>query len=244
MVINNKVVFIPIPKNASWSVEDTCINYGLDLKYPNTLWQNSIKFNTNNTKRHIHSTIDSLIDTFGTNFEYVCIVRDSTDRFISAWKFFIESMVFSVNSTLGEKLKNVGNNFIINFIKENYTEFCKVYNSLESRRLLLIKLVDELGISKEYPIDEGFIKRYNLHMSTFVSQYQWITNDKVNVRQFEFKKLTEFEEYISEQLNVEFKLTHRNKTELNYCAVTRTPELVEFVDKYIDGAVKRTKSII
>ena len=34
MVINNKVVFVPIPKNASWSVEDTCIEYGFDLKYP------------------------------------------------------------------------------------------------------------------------------------------------------------------------------------------------------------------
>jgi len=244
MVINDKVVFIPIPKNASWSMEHTCVEYGFDLKYPSKIWENYLKSEDASTQKHLHSTLSDLIERFGTNFEFICIIRDSTDRFISAWKYFIEAMVLSINDTLGEKIKNVGNDFVMDFIKQNHVEFCKAYNSLESRQSLLIKLVDELGISKEYQIDKGFVERYSVHIFSFVSQYQWITNDKVDVKRFNFNKLTDLEEYLSKKLDVEFKLIHKNKSELDYCAVTRTPDLVEFVDKYIDGAVKRTKSII
>ena len=244
MVINDKVVFIPIPKNASWSMEHTCVEYGFDLKYPSKIWENYLKSEDASTQKHLHSTLSDLIERFGTNFEFICIIRDSTDRFISAWKYFIEAMVLSINDTLGEKIKNVGNDFVMDFIKQNHLEFRKAYNSLESRQSLLIKLVDELGISKEYHIDKGFVERYSVHIFSFVSQYQWITNDKVDVKKFNFNKLTDLEEYLSKKLDVEFKLIHKNKSELDYCAVTRTPELVEFVDKYIDGAVKRTKSII
>jgi|LakMenE01Jun11ns_1017448.scaffolds.fasta_scaffold9927841_3 hypothetical protein len=244
MVIDDKVVFIPIPKNASWSMEHTCVEYEFDLKYPSKIWENQLKSDYKNTEKHLHSTINDLLERFGTNFEYIAIIRDSTDRFISAWKYFVEAMVNSINSTLGEKIKNVGNEFIINFIKENHLEFCNAYNSLESRKSLLIKLVDKLGISKEYPIDGGFIERYTVHIFSFVSQYQWITNDKVIVKQFDFNNLKELEDYMSNKFNVDFKLIYKNKTNLDYCAVTRTPELVEFVDRYIDGVVKRSKSII
>lgn len=244
MVINNKVAFIPIPKNASWSVEDTCINYGFDLKYPSTLWQNSIKFNTKNTQKHLHSTVESLIDTFGTNLEYVCIIRDSTDRFISAWKYFVSAMVNDVNKDLGEKIKNKDNVFVMNFITKNYSDFINVYNSFEIRKKLLTKLVTELGIADEYTITDSFLKRYAMHIFSLVSQYQWILNDRVKVKEFKFDKLNEFEKYMSEKLDVDFKLIHANHNKLDYCAVNKTPELIEFVNKYIDGMIKTTKSIL
>jgi glycerophosphoryl diester phosphodiesterase len=88
------------------------------------------------------------------------------------------------------------------------------------------------------------MERYTVHIFSFVSQYQWITNDKVIVKQFDFNNLKELEDYMSNKFNVDFKLIYKNKTNLDYCAVTRTPELVEFVDRYIDGVVKRSKSII
>lgn len=244
MIINDKVVFIPIPKNASWSVEDTCIQYGLDLKYPNKLWENSINLETKDPQKHMHTTINNIIDYFGVNFEFVCIVRNSTDRFISAWKYFVGAMVNEVNNELGEKIKNVGNDFLINFFKENYLTFHNVYNSLETRKTLLKKLVDELGISKEYQIDDEFLKRYSMHIFTFVSQYQWIQNDKVKVIEFNFDNMNEFEEYISKKFDINFKLIHRNQNKLDWCAVTKTPELIEFVEKYIDGALKKNKTII
>lgn len=244
MVINDKVAFVPIPKNASWSVEDTCIEYKLDLKYPSTLWENSIRFNSKNPEKHIHSTIDLLIDAYGTNLEYVCIIRDSTERFISAWKYFVSAMVKEMNEELGNSIKSRDNQFVMNFIKNNYTEFLNAYNSFETRKKILDKLVTELGISEKYTINEMFLKRYAIHIFSLISQYQWILNDKVTVKQFNLNKLDEFEIFMSEKLGFDFKLIHTNHNQLDYCAVTRTPELVEFVDKYIDGAVKRTKSII
>jgi hypothetical protein len=49
---------------------------------------------------------------------------------------------------------------------------------------------------------------------------------------------------MSKVLDVNFKLVHDNQTKLDYCSVTKTSELIEFVDKYIDGAIKQTKSIL
>jgi hypothetical protein len=244
MVINNKVVFIPIPKNASWSVEDTCIELGFDLKYPNILWENSIKHNTKKENRHIHTSVSALINSFGADYEYVCIIRNSTDRFISGWKYFIEAMTMIIDPVLGEKIKKRDNRFVMNFIKENYEEFCKVFTSSPVRRKLLIKLVDELEISKTQIIDEEFIRKYEMHIFSLISQHQWITNNKVQVKEFSFDNLSEFENYLSKKLNTDFKLIYKNKTNLDYCAVTKTPELIEFVEKYIDGMVKNSKSII
>jgi hypothetical protein len=97
---------------------------------------------------------------------------------------------------------------------------------------------------EELKKDDKFIDSFSLHILTFISQYNWILNDTVKVKKFHFDRIQEFENYMSEKLNVDFKLSHENQTKLDYCAVTKTPELIEFVDKYIDGAIKRKKSII
>lgn len=245
MVIDNKIVFIPIPKNASWSVEDTCIQYGFDLKYKNTLWSNSIKLNEKDNNKHIHTTINDLLDSFGNKFEYVSIIRNSTDRFISAWKFFISSMEGELNDThLSTKIKNLDNIFLMEFIKENYLEIPSSYNSIQIGIDLLIKLLNKMGIESALNIDESFKKKYAGHIVSFISQYQWVLNNQTKVKQFNFEKLNEFESYMSNKLNVDFKLLHQNKTKLDYCAVKKTDELIFFVDKYIDGMYKSNKSII
>ncbi len=244
MVINNCIVFIPIPKNASWSVEDTCIEYGLDLTYPNILWENSIKFGVKNPEKHIHSDINYLIDSLGMDFEFVCIIRNSTDRFISAWKFFIQEIIQSISEEGSNILKNLDNNFIISFFKDNTYEFKNAYISYETRVNLLIKLLETAGVIQYYNISDEFKKRYAIHIMSFVSQYQWISSSKVKVKEFHFDRLYEFEDYISKKLNIDFKLIHKNKTQLDYSAILKTDELIKFVDTYIDGSYKRVKSII
>ncbi len=246
MVINDKVVFIPIPKNASWSVEDTCIEYGLDLKYSNVLWENSIKLNVKDKQKHIHSTIENILSTFGKNkdLEYVCIIRDSTDRFVSAWKFFINGMTNELSEESIKKIKNVGNEFIMNFIKNNKNDLINSYNSKSIRSKLLIKLLKELEISDELVIDSNFLKKYSIHIITFLSQYYWITNSVVKVKEFKLDNLKEFEDYVSLKLGIDFKLLHKNENKIDYCGIVKNQELIDFVNEHIDGMIKKTKSII
>lgn len=248
MVINNRVVFIPIPKNASWSVEDTCIQYKFDLKYPHLLWENCIKLNKK-PNQHLHSTIESITNAFGTNFEYVCIIRNSTDRFISAWKYFIKVMIHELPPTsdrdiIINKIKNLNNSFIIDFIKENYNDFKNVYSVVTIRRTLLSKMLYKMEIAECYKFDSDFVKKHALHMISFITQYKWISDPNIKVKQFNFKELDKFEKYISEKFNVDFKLMRSNVNELDYTAVTKTDELIEFVDTYIDGMYKKTNSLI
>lgn len=244
MVINNKIVFVAIPKNASWSVEDTCIKYGFDLTYPNVLWENSIKFGLKDPERHIHSNLNHLVECFGSNFEFVCIIRDSTDRFISAWKFFIQEITKNLPEECETILKNIDNNFIISFFKNNITEFKNAYVSFESRVNLLLELLKQTNVIQYYNITDEFKKRYAIHIMSFISQYQWISSSKVKVKEFQFDKLFEFENYLSEKLNTEFKLIHTNKTKLEYCALIKNKELINFVETYIDGAYKKHISLI
>jgi hypothetical protein len=243
MVINDKIAFIPIPKNASWSVESTCKEYNFDLKYSNILWENTIRENEQKNK-HIHTKVQSLIKTFGDNLDYVCIIRDSTDRLISAWKFFITQSYQVLDSFTLNKMKSKNNEFIINFIKNNYNDFINAYGDKEIKERVFRNLIDELEFPEELKKDNKFIDRFSLHILTFISQYNWVLNDTVKVKEFHFDRIEEFESYISEKLNVDFKLLHANQTKIDYCAVTKTPELIEFVDKYIDGAIKRKKSLI
>jgi len=245
MVINDKIAFIPIPKNASWSVEDTCISYKLNLKYPNVLWENSIRMGVKMPTKHIHSTVHQLLDKFGNKIEYVAIIRNSTDRFISAWKYFISSIERVLNNEiLSNEIKKLDNDFLIEFIKENYLQLSSCYHSTSISEDLLIVLVKKMGIYNTLNINDTFKRDFSTHILSFISQYQWILNDRVTVRKFDFDKLNEFEQYISNQLGIDFKLIHQNKTILDYCAVTKTDELVSFVDTYIDGMYKRNESLI
>lgn len=244
MVINDEVVFIPIPKNASWSVEDTCIEYGFNLKYPNVLWENSIKHKIKNPYKHIHSSLSYLTETFGINYDFVCIIRDSTDRFISAWKYFIQAMVEILPENDSKKIKNLGNEFVISFFIENIDDFKKSYYSIEIRIELLIKLLNKMNVIGDININDEFKKRYAIHILSFVSQYQWIQSSGVKVKQFRFDNLNEFENYLSNKLNTNFKLIHKNKTKLDYSGVSKTKELIDFVDKYIDGSYKRELTLI
>lgn len=243
MVIDNKIAFVPIPKNASWSVELTCKNYDFDLKYPNIVWENMMR-EGGNQSQHIHSKIESLIDRFGTDLDYVCIIRNSTDRFISAWKFFITQSSEFVDSYTLSEMKNKNNEFIINFIKNNYYDFINMYAGKNFAKKVFLKLIDELNFPEELKNNNRFTDRFSLHILTFISQYNWILNDRIKVREFHFDRINEFEDYISEKFDLNFKLMHANQTKLDYCGVTKTPELIEFVDKYIDGAIKRNKSIL
>jgi hypothetical protein len=245
MVINNKIAFIPIPKNASWSVEDTCVNYKLDLKYPDVLWENSIRLDAKISTRHIHSTVNQMLYKFGDKIEYVAIIRNSTDRLISAWRFFIERMNYHLNDNfLWNEIKKLDNNFLMEFIKENYSKIPSCYNSISNREELLLILLKKMGIYSSLNITSKFKKAYSTHILSFISQYQWLSNDSVNVKLFDFEKLNEFEDYMSNKLDIDFKLIHQNKTNLDYCAVNKTPELIEFVGKYIDGMYKKNKSLI
>jgi hypothetical protein len=243
MVINDKIAFIGIPKNASWSVESTCKEYNFDLKYSNIVWENTMRENRQKNK-HIHTKVQSLIKTFGTDLDYVCIIRDSTDRLISAWKFFISQSHQVLDSFTLNKIKNKNNEFLINFIKNNYNDFINSYGDDDTVKKVFIKLLDELEFPEELKKNNKFINSFSLHILTFISQYNWILNDTVKVKEFHFDRIDEFEDYMSKKLNVDFKLSHVNQTKIDYCAVTKTPELIEFVDKYIDGAIKRKKSII
>jgi hypothetical protein len=243
MVINDKIAFVAIPKNASWSVELTCEKYNFDLKYPNIVWENTMREEGQQNK-HIHSKVQSLIDRFSTDLDYVCIIRNSTDRLISAWKFFItQSSEFIDSSTLSE-MKNKNNEFIINFIKNNYYDFINMYADKNVAKKVFVKLIEELNFPEALKKNSRFIDRFSLHVLTFVSQYNWILNDRIKVREFHFDRINEFEDYMCKKFNVDFKLVHANQTKLDYCGVTKTPELIEFVDKYIDGAIKRSKSIL
>jgi hypothetical protein len=243
MVINNKVAFVAIPKNASWSVELTCKEYDFDLKYSNIVWENTMRERGLQNK-HIHTKVQSLISTFGTNLDYICITRDPTDRFISAWKFFITQSSEFIDSYTLEKTKNKNNEFIIDFIKNNHYDFINMYAGKNIVKKVFVRLIEELEFPEQLKKNNRFIDQFSLHILTFISQYNWILNDAVKVREFHFDKMWEFENYMSEKFNVDFKLVHVNQTKLDYCAVTKTPELIEFVDKYIDGAIKRTKSIL
>ena len=243
MVINNKIAFIAIPKNASWSVESTCIDLNFDLKYSNIAWENEVK-QRGVHNRHIHTTIQALISTFGSNLDYICILRNSADRFVSAWRFFITQSSEFLEYEMIEKLKNINNDFIMDFIKSNHYDFMSMYADKSIQKKLFIKLINELDFPEEFKQSNELMTRFSLHMMTFVSQYQWILNDKVNVKKFYLDNISEFENYISNALDVNFKLMHVNETKLDYSAVKKTPELIEFVDRYIDGAIKRTKSIV
>lgn len=240
MLIENKIVFIKTPKNASWSIYETLVLNDFNIKEGNPfidsetkksigLWKNE---NQPLTLTNYHQSYDELSEYFSPKtYQYAAIVRNSTDRFISSWKYMIQ-LLSENNNTLSSDFSKFTTNEVIEFFKPIINKLYSVNNNE----------VD--GVVKEYfcsNANEATKGHWKSIAKTFQSQYYWGI-DKCDLI-FNFEELSVFEKYITTEFNKDFKISHINATNKIDIKLEKTKELINFVEKYIDSPFKLKKTI-
>lgn len=198
MLVDNKFISLMIPRCATTSFIHTCqINkiktedvrgYGHENLYDAKLGG-----------KHFHESIQTLQEKFGYDYPIIGVKRDKISSFISLWKQILKMFLDLNEINLYNKLIKLSYKDILFFNENDYNliiaddiiecaiQFCKI---------------NDIEIKPDY-------------LGRFVLMYkpkEWYHRNNPNIIWFDFDKLNEMEEWVSNQLNRQFKLVNINSS--------------------------------
>ena len=211
MLVEDKFFFISLPRTASTSFMASCVKQNIKIRHA---WEdvdieNQLKIRKKKIEdvsyetfasefNHPHEPLNVLIEKFGDKYDVISIRRNKYERFISLWKHILHEMdkkehrdVFNICSklSLDEILFYNSSNLIDDVETENTVNtFLEKYNLFK-------------------------ISEYGKNMiRILVKPYSDYHHHNKNIIWFDFNELNKLEEWVSNKLNVNFKLAKINSS--------------------------------
>lgn len=200
MLVDDKFIIILIPRCATTSFVASCQKYNIPTKSGRSDIGGYDKIISHTTKQftHFHDNISFLTSKFGNDYPIIAVKRNKYDSFISLWKM------------------------ILHVLKEYHNEI-KLVETLSKMKVEDILFFDKneyrLKDNKDDLCNTFFIKNnipYNKTLFSYlpllyVPTSYWHNFDK-RIIWFDFDKLNELEDWVSNKLNMEFKLEDINSS--------------------------------
>lgn len=236
MLVDNKFIYISLPRTASTAFYYTCLINNIDVKHTNSNWAlNNSNIDFNNVDKidlmnhieHGHERLIDLKDVFGNNYPIISVKRNRHDRFYSLFKHALFD------------LKRIGSHDIYEFFK----------STTDLNKLFFFTKEDIVSKQSRWDCISEYLKSNNLikgipsssDISSSVDSYSvnildilltptifWHGNDK-NIIWFDFDKLYELEDWVSKKINKEFKIQHVNSSKHIDCELSLNSD---FIQKY------------
>lgn len=234
MLVDNKFLFLKIPRTATVAFERSCFLAGLSIKYPadNILAQRQADKGLE-PRRHAHQPISKLREYFGNNYPVVAIKRDPLERFFSAWKYTIK-YISEYDPEVSNLLEKVDNE--------------KFINAWQSEIGYSSNLQDITRCSNFFSrlIDGGVPYNKNTYMiftSVITSPTRWHENDP-GILYFDMKELGKLEQYTRDITGKPFEFIITNHTKSIKTGLSIDSNLKEFYYRLIEPCMKGTTSLI
>lgn len=226
MLVDNKFLYISLPRCASTSFMVSCIKNDISTNYFDEVLYNQL---TNINKelsseelayilRHSHETCADLQSKFGKKYDVISVKRNRYERFISTWEHVIDELEKREEYTTADIFKQMDENDLL------------VYSSDDIHQNNLIDYIN------------GFLNTLNIKTSNknnrdYLINMMWIVisptsiwhNHNPKIIWFDFKKLSELEDWVSNKLNKPFKLEKINSSKHIECNLKLTDG---FIKKY------------
>lgn len=246
MLVDNKFIYLSLPRCASTAFNYSCILNGVNLQTFNGEWEISnsdIDFTTIEKSKlmnyiyHGHETIIDLQTKFGSEYPVVAVRRQRHERFFSLYKH----VLFDLQRMGFHRIYDVFSNMTVDelfFFNQD-----DVFNKTKRWEVICdflidLKILDErLDISvtsKFKKSEEEYFKKntkaYAVNMiDILLTPLSYWTNNNQNIKWFDFNELHIFENWISETLKKPFKLHSVNSSKHMECKITLNDE---FIEKY------------
>ncbi len=242
MLVDNKFISLSLPRCASTSFYITCLRNNINIEHYDEMfykkWSSIIDMNMSNeeladTIVHGHEKITDLYKKFGYEYDIIGVRRNRHDRFISLWKHVVDLSNSANSPLLNLRLENLKLDDILFYTKDDLIS--------EQTRVDVIKeFVNRNGIR---PYMNDTVRKMLYILFTPISEYH---NHDPNIIWFEFDKLYELENWVSEKLGREFKLEKSNSSNhfktnliLNDTFIKRYNNIYDYYD-----IPKKEKSLI
>lgn len=231
MLVGNKFIYINLPRCASTSFVISSYRRNISLKYYTSMVEsvNEIVDMTlpdeeyADNLMHPHEPIHQLEEKFGNNYEIIAVTRDRHERFISLWKHILDEVQRTGDLHSFEILSNLTEKDIFIFtpneisIKDNET-IKKVVNE---------KFIDKFGLSKDNPY-------LSTILTIALTPYSHYHNFDSRIIWFDFNELYKLEEWVSNKLELNFKLDKINSSQHFDCNLKLNNSFIEKYNSVFD----------
>lgn len=212
MLVENKFIYVSLPRCASTAFMASCVKHNLDIKhYDNKYNMNNqlIYSKYNNISEihfedfdkkfsHNHEPIRLLKEKFGYHYDVISVRRNKYERFISLWKFLLKK-----------------------FHEYNQLDTVNKLSNLTMDEILSYKTTDLQSSESIKKVVEIFIKNYKLKLDVphktllkiLITPYSNWHNHNPDIIWFDFNELYKLEEWVSNKLNMDFKLMNLNTSQ-------------------------------
>jgi len=223
MLVDNKFIFVSLPRSASTSFYITCLKKGIKIEHYDTIiGLNKIEVDVSDDNEyiadniyHAHERLTSLEKKFGNQYDVISVKRDRHERFLSLWKHVIDETHRIGEHDIFERFTQLDVNDILFYNSENLV-------NIKDKINIIKRIVDNKKFKDIHP---QIVTMVNI-LITPVSQYH---NNDPRIKWFDFKKLNELEEWVSNKLGIEFKLEQSNSSK-HFNSKLRLDET--FIKKY------------
>jgi hypothetical protein len=242
MLIENKFLFISLPRCASTSFYISCLRNDLDIKHGEQTYIDGyidrIDLSLNNEDLadrlvHLHEGILNLKKYFGSDYEIIAIRRNRYERFISVWKHLIDMIHEGHGKKYSDILRALDVNDILFYDSSDIIDINSLHKMIDD-------FVKRIGLNEKY---DEYIQ--NMFEITFRPLSYWHNHDP-NIKWFEFGKFDELEEWVSNKIGKPFKMEKSNGSQHFDCNLKLNDE---FITRYnsiynIYDIVKSNKTLL
>jgi hypothetical protein len=241
MLVENKFIYLNLPRCASTSFHIACLKNKLDIKYYDgglhSLNPTELQYDADgeiiaDNLSHTHERLTNLRNKFGNDIPVIAVRRDPYERYISLWKHIIDELY-----RVGEM------------------KTFELFKSLSVDELLSYTAEDIVSNDKKYPAIKDFLKRnaspktgpYVITMMyILMSPTSYYHHHDKSIIWFDFKQLNKMEEWVSDKLSIDFKLEKINSSQHFECNIVNNDyfkKKYDFIYNNYDNP-KITKSLI
>jgi hypothetical protein len=217
LLINNELIWVSVPKCASFSIEAALLKSNLDIIQHSKA--------SKNKQRHTHIALHILKEEFGDK-KSICIKRDWFERWLSSLQYILVNMSFA--EELIRKWEDVDNQFIYDTFTDEFTN--KLHSGETNAESVcynkFLKNKDEIIKFNKNP------KSSMQHLATLFSQNHWKEDNKCDY-EFDINELDKFADFIEQRFGEKLIINKLNSNPKMQSKIIINDELKSFVwDKF------------
>jgi hypothetical protein len=226
MLVDNKFIYLSLPRCASTSFMVSCVKSNIQINHVDKKLDDALSVvNKNMTAEglahylhHNHEPCFDLINKFGREYDIISVKRNRYERFISTWEHIIHEL---------EKRQEYN---AANIFKKFNENDLMVYSSNDTHTENSINYIKDFLKNNNIELSNNENQMYLINMLYIqITPLYFLHNHNPNIIWFDFEKLNELEDWVSNKLKKPFKLEKSNSSKHIECNLKLTNN---FIKKY------------
>lgn len=253
MLVDNKFIYINLPRCGSTSFHYSCILNDLEIKNTNDDWNKinaKVDFKNINEENimsligHGHEKLPLLRKKFGSEYPIIAVKRNRHEAFYSLYKHVIFDLKRANALDTYEYFKNMGLDELFFYKTENLTSPEKRLDLINN--FLLEKKLIKRGISSSKNMtlysEEYVVNIIDILITPFS---HWHNHDQ-DIIWFDFNDLSHMEKWVSDKIGKPFNLKKVNTSQHIECALKLDNEFIKKYNEIYDfyDLPKKTSTLI